>query len=222
MSDIARRIETVRARIDAACQRASRDPSEVTLVAVSKTHPASVIREAWDAGQRDFGENRVQEGTAKIEDLRSSGVAPVWHLLGHLQTNKVRAALGHFDILHGVDSERIAAAISERAEHSVRVFLEVNVAGEASKQGIAPEAAMAVAGVIGGLPNIELAGLMTVAPIVDDPEEVRSVFRTLRELRDAIGLRELSMGMTDDYEVAVEEGATVVRVGRAIFGPREG
>jgi len=134
----------------------------------------------------------------------------------------VKAALSHFDILHGVDSERLAAAIGARAERPVRVFLEVNVAGEASKEGVALAAAPAVAEAIGRIPDIELVGLMTVAPMVDDPEDVRPVFRTLRELRDAIGLRELSMGMTDDYEVAVEEGATFVRVGRAIFGPREG
>jgi pyridoxal phosphate enzyme (YggS family) len=189
---------------------------------VSKTHPASKITEAYAAGQRHFGENRVQEAATKIEGLRASGVTPVWHLLGPLQTNKIRAALNLFDILHGVDSERLAKAISDRAERTVRVFLEVNVGGESSKHGVAPEAAGAVADAIGGLPNIDLLGLMTVAPIVDDPEDARPVFRKLRELRDAIGLRELSMGMTDDFEVAVEEGATVVRVGRAIFGPREG
>jgi pyridoxal phosphate enzyme (YggS family) len=194
----------------------------VTLVAVSKTHPASRIAEACAAGQRDFGENRVQEGASKIDALRADGVTATWHLLGPLQTNKVRAALNLFDILHGVDSLRIAKAISDRAERPVRVFLEVNAGGEASKHGVAPEGAGVVASAIGRLPNIELVGLMTVAPIADDPEDVRPVFRKLRQLRDAIGLRELSMGMTDDFEVAVEEGATVVRVGRAIFGPREG
>ncbi|MEX2227321.1 MAG: YggS family pyridoxal phosphate-dependent enzyme [Dehalococcoidia bacterium] len=222
MSDIGLRLERVRSRIADACDRASRDASSVTLVAVSKTHAARSIAEAYAAGQRDFGENRVQEGATKIEELRATGVTPVWHLLGHLQGNKVRAALSLFDILHGVDSERLGEAISARADRPVRVFLEVNIAGEATKQGVPPPAAPALAEAIGRLPNIELAGLMTVAPMVDDPEDVRPVFRTLRELRDAIGLRELSMGMTDDYEVAVEEGATVVRIGRAIFGPREG
>jgi pyridoxal phosphate enzyme (YggS family) len=219
---IAAKLGLVRARIAAACERASRDASGVTLVAVSKTHPASVIAEAYVAGQRDFGENRVQEGASKIDALRADGVEPAWHLLGPLQTNKIRAALNRFDILHGVDSERLAKAISDRAERPVRVFLEVNAGGEASKHGVAPEGAGAVAAAIGRLPNIDLVGLMTVAPQADDPEDVRPVFRKLRELRDAIGLRELSMGMTDDFEVAVEEGATVVRVGRAIFGPREG
>jgi pyridoxal phosphate enzyme (YggS family) len=222
MEGIAGRLADVRSRIASACRRASRDPSTVTLVAVTKTHPPARITEAYAAGQRDFGENRVQEAAAKVQELRAAGAAPVWHLLGHLQTNKVRAALKLFDILHGVDSERIARAIDSRAERSVRAFLEVNVAGEASKQGVPVEAAPRVAEAIGRLPNIDLVGLMTVAPMVDDAEDVRSVFRTLRELRDAIGVRELSMGMTDDFEVAVEEGATVVRVGRAIFGPREG
>jgi pyridoxal phosphate enzyme (YggS family) len=189
---------------------------------VSKTHAASKIRDAYAAGQRHFGENRVQEGAAKIDELRAAGIVPTWHLLGHLQTNKVKAALGLFDILHGVDSERLASVIGARAEAPVRIFLEVNVAGEDTKSGVAPSAAASVAEAIGRIPNIELMGLMTVAPMVDDPEDVRPVFRTLRELRDAIGLAELSMGMTDDYEVAVEEGATFVRVGRAIFGPREG
>jgi pyridoxal phosphate enzyme (YggS family) len=222
VSEIAQRIAAVRARIDASCARASRDPAEVTLVAVSKTHPESAVREAYDAGHRDFGENRVQEGVSKLEALRARGVHATWHLLGHLQTNKVRAAVNLFDILHGVDSKRIAEAISARAERPVPVFLEVNVAGEESKQGVPPGDVASVAGAIRGLPNIDLAGLMTVAPMVDDPESVRPIFRTLRELRDANGLRGLSMGMTDDFEVAVEEGATVVRVGRAIFGPRGG
>jgi pyridoxal phosphate enzyme (YggS family) len=222
MEGIAARLDAVRGRMAAACDRASRDVSGVTLVAVSKTHEAQRIADAYAAGQRDFGENRVQEGAAKVEELRAAGLAPTWHLIGHLQTNKVRAALEHFDILHGVDSERLAKAIGARAERPVKVLLEVNVAGETSKEGVAATDAPAVAAAIGRIPNIELAGLMTVAPMVDDPEDVRPVFRTLRELRDTIGLRELSMGMTDDYEVAVEEGATIVRVGRAIFGPREG
>jgi pyridoxal phosphate enzyme (YggS family) len=143
-------------------------------------------------------------------------------LLGHLQTNKVPAAIDLFDILHSVDSERLASAIDRRAGNPVKALIEVNVAGEASKFGLAPEHAPALADRIAALPHIDLIGLMTVAPIVDDPEDVRAVFRKLRQLRDAIGLRELSMGMTDDFEVAVEEGATLVRVGRAIFGPRAG
>jgi pyridoxal phosphate enzyme (YggS family) len=221
-ADIAERIAAVRARIDRACDRAGRPPADVTLIAVSKTHSASMIAAAYAAGLRDFGENRVQEALSKIERLRGEGVTPRWHLIGHLQTNKIRAAIEGFDILHSIDSERLARAISERAERPVAVLIEVNAGGEASKFGVAPEDAPKLAERIGALPDIDLRGLMTVAPQADDPEGVRPVFRKLREMRDAIGLPELSMGMTDDFEVAVEEGSTLVRVGRALFGARAG
>lgn len=219
---IAANAAVVRARIAGACERAGRDPARVTLVAVTKTHDAAVAVEAFTAGLRDFGENRVQEALPKIAALSASGMRPCWHLIGHLQTNKVPAAIEAFDILHGIDSERLAEAISRRATRLVTVLLEVNVAGEQAKHGVAPVDATAIAARIGRMPNLRLVGLMTVAPQADDPEDVRPVFRQLRELRDAIGLPELSMGMTDDFEVAVEEGATMVRIGRALFGPREG
>lgn len=218
--ELAARIAAVRARIEAACARAGRDPGTVTLVGVSKTHSVGTIAAAHAAGLRDVGENRVQEAAPKIGALYAAGISPVWHLVGHLQTNKVGAALGLFAILHGVDSERLAEAVSRAARRPVRVFLQVNIAEEASKYGADPVAAPALAERIGRLPNIDLAGLMTVAPRADNPEDVRPLFRRLRALRDALGLRELSMGMTDDFEVAVEEGATLVRVGRAIFGER--
>lgn len=219
---IAARVEAVRARIAAACERSGRDPSAVTLVAVSKTHGLDAIADAWAAGIADVGENRVQEAAAKVPALAARGIAPSWHLIGHLQTNKVRAALGLFDILHSVDSERLARAIDAAAGGPRRALIEVNVAGEASKHGVPPGEAAALAERIANLRNIELMGLMTVAPQADDPEDVRPVFRALRELGRAIGLPALSMGMTGDYEVAVEEGSTLVRVGRAIFGHREG
>jgi PLP dependent protein len=222
MTDISRNLDAVRARIGAAAERAGRSRGDITLVGVSKTHPPDAVAAAFAAGLRDFGENRVQEAAAKIDALRTQDVTPRWHLVGHLQRNKVAAALNLFDILHSVDSERLAEAISAAATRSVRVFIEVNVAGEASKFGVAPGEAAGLAKRIGALPNLDLLGLMTVAPQVDDPEDVRRVFRALRELRDALGLRELSMGMTDDFEVAVEEGSTLVRVGRAIFGARAG
>jgi len=217
---IADRIARVRARIASAAERAGRDPSEVTLIGVSKTHGVDAVASAFGAGLRDFGENRVQEAAPKIAAVRAQGVAAEWHLVGHLQTNKVRAALECFDILHSVDSERLAVAVSRAAPRPIRILIEVNVAGEASKHGVAPAEAAPLAERIGALANLDVLGLMTVAPNADDPEDVRPVFRELRRLGDAIGLRELSMGMTDDYEVAVEEGATLVRVGRAIFGPR--
>jgi pyridoxal phosphate enzyme (YggS family) len=220
---IADNLRSVRERAAAACERAGRSPDEVTIVGVSKTFPAALVVEACRAGLTDTGENRVQEAAAKIPAVEALGSSPRWHLVGHLQTNKVKTALGLFDIIHSVDSVRLAELISRQAANlAVRpILLEVNVAGEASKFGLRPkETGRALEG-IARLPGLAVQGLMTVAPMVDDPEEVRPVFRELRRLRDALGLRDLSMGMTDDFEVAIEEGATIVRIGRAIFGARE-
>ena len=217
---VAANIAAVRARIAHAAEQAGRDAGEITLVGISKMHSAASVRAAFDAGLRDFGENRLQEASAKIDELRAANVLPRWHLVGHLQRNKVAAAVDRFDILHSIDSIRVAEAINERAAIPVRVLIEVNIGGEASKLGVAPAEASALAANIAKMRQLDLIGLMTVAPRVDDPEDVRPVFRRLRELRDAIGLRELSMGMTDDFEVAVSEGSTLVRVGRAIFGDR--
>ena len=214
------RLDRVRLRITDACARAGRDPAEVRLIGVTKTHSPQTVATAVAAGLEDVGENRVQEARDKIETLRAAGVMPAWHLVGHLQRNKVKAAIGLFDILHSVDSIALAEAVSRNAERPVRLLLEVNVASDPAKFGFAPAEVGQAAAQIGTLPNIGLVGLMTVAPQVDDPEDVRLVFRELRVLRDSIGLRELSMGMTDDFEVAIEEGSTYVRVGRAIFGDR--
>lgn len=210
----------IRARIAAACERAGRSPEEVTLVAVTKGFPAERAVEAYDAGLRDLGENRVQEASGKVEALAERRLRPRWHLLGHLQTNKVKIAVGLFGIIHSVDSVRLAQALSRRASEPVPVLLEVNVAQEASKFGFAPQEVTSALETIATLPNVDVRGLMTVAPLTDDPETVRPIFRRLRELRDGLGLDELSMGMTGDFEVAIEEGATIVRIGRAIFGPR--
>lgn len=218
--DLASRIAVVRGRIRTACERAGRSPDDVTLIAVSKTHDTAAIGAAFAAGVYDFGENRVQEAATKVGPLRAAGTTPRWHFIGHLQSNKVADAIDLFDILHSVDSVHLAEAISRRTMHRVKVLMEVNVAGEASKFGAALADVSGLAEGIGSMPGLDLVGLMTVAPQVDDPESVRPVFRTLRQLRDAVGLRELSMGMTDDFEVAVEEGATLVRVGRALFGER--
>jgi hypothetical protein len=225
----------VRERAAAACQRASRSPDEVTIVGVSKTFPAALVVEACRAGLTDIGENRVQEAATKIPAVEALGSRPRWHLVGHLQTNKVKTALGLFDIIHSVDSLRLAEFISRHAASlpvrpacpagrqagPVPILLEVNVTGEASKFGLRPKETGWALEQIARLPGLAVQGLMTVAPLVDDPEEARPVFRELRRLRDALGLRDLSMGMTDDFEVAIEEGATIVRIGRAIFGPRE-
>jgi len=217
---VAENLAVVRERIAEACRRAGRSPDEVTLVGVSKGFPAELVVEACAAGLTDLGENRVQEAAPKIEALTARGVRPRWHLIGHLQTNKAKTATGLFAIIHSVDSVRLAEALSHRASEPLPVLLEVNVAREPAKFGFAPEELSSAYATIAALPNLDVRGLMTVAPIADDPESVRPVFRRLRELRDGLGLRELSMGMTGDFEVAIEEGATLVRVGRAIFGPR--
>jgi pyridoxal phosphate enzyme (YggS family) len=217
---IAENLSAVRERIDAACRRAGRAPDEVTLVGVTKGFPAGAVEEACAAGLRDAGENRVQEAQEKIEALSARGVRPRWHLIGHLQSNKAKTAIGLFDILHGVDTVRLAETLSRQAGEPLPILLEVNVAQEATKFGFTPDELPQAFSRIAALPELDVRGLMTVAPLVREPEAARPVFRRLRELRDALGLRELSMGMTDDFEVAVEEGATMVRVGRAIFGAR--
>lgn len=222
---IAAGIATVRKRITAACERAGRDPATVTLIAVSKTMPVEAVAAAARAGIVDFGENRVQEGVQKARELRTAGITPTWHLIGHLQTNKVRAAMDAFAILQAVDSERLLGAIAGVASNAaagapVRVMLEVNVSGEASKFGVAPSGLAGLLSCARSLPGISVEGLMTVAPASSEPDEVRGVFRGLRELAAEHGLPSLSMGMSNDYELAIEEGSTHVRVGRAIFGER--
>lgn len=234
-SELRERIARVRETIAAAARRASRNPDEVTLVAVSKTVDAERIATAIRTGLRCFGENRVQEAAEKLPVLQSllssekrSGLS--WHLIGHLQTNKARLATGLFTMIESVDSVRLAAVLSRLAVERgqlVPVLLEVNVGHEASKGGFAPEELPTVFAELLALPMLEVRGLMTVAPIVAEPEEARSYFRTLRALRDRLArehpratLPELSMGMSGDYPVAIEEGATLVRVGRAIFGER--
>jgi pyridoxal phosphate enzyme (YggS family) len=220
---IADRVADVRQRVQRAAERAGRSLTEVTIVAVSKGFSPEAIEEAAAAGIAHLGENRVQEAAAKIPRLASLPVT--WHLVGHLQTNKAKTALELFDIIHSVDSLHLAEVLSHRAQTAAAqrplpVLLEVNAAGEASKFGFSSGEVAAAAQAIAHLPRLDLRGLMTVAPFVNDPETVRPVFRELRRLRDALGLRELSMGMTDDFEVAIEEGATLVRIGRAIFGER--
>lgn len=225
---IATRFEVVRENVAAACERAGRDPAEVTIVGVTKTHPVETVEEALAAGVVDLGENRAQELVPKAEQAAGMGLEPRWHFIGGLQRNKVRQVLPHIAVLHSLDSLRLATEIERRIEQGrapqldgpLPCYLEVNVGGEASKEGVeAGEVGDLLRGVA-EMQHIEVAGLMTVAPQVSDPELVRPVFRELRELAEAHGLAGLSMGMTDDYAVAIEEGATVVRLGRVIFGPR--
>jgi pyridoxal phosphate enzyme (YggS family) len=227
--EIRERADAIRARIAAACRRSGRRAEGVRLVAVTKTHPAEAVREALAAGLSDFGENRVQEGIRKIEVLRPDFPQAFFRLIGPLQTNKVKRALQYFSEIQTVDREalveKIAAAAREEGR-TVPIYLEVNIGAEASKSGIAPESAPELLERALREPSLSVRGLMAVPPYFEDPEEVRPYFLRLRELRDRLAetsgaeLPELSMGMSHDFEVAVEEGATVVRIGTALFGPR--
>ena len=223
------RVAAVRQRIARAAERASRPPEEITLVAVSKTWPAESVRAAFAAGVRHFGENRVQEAEAKIAgltELRAGGLR--WHLVGHLQSNKARKAAALFDVIQSVDSVELAERLARAAAdlgRALRVLVQVDLAGEAGKSGLAEDSVEDALRGMRGL-GLRIEGLMVLPPYLDDPEEVRPYFARLRGLRDraaAAGLldgTELSMGMSHDFEAAVEEGATMVRVGTAIFGER--
>ena len=227
MRELGEILSEVRGRIEAACARAGRSADEVEIVAVTKTHGAEVVKEAWDAGLGIVGENKVQEAAWKKP---ASVSGPMWHLIGHLQSNKVRHALELFDFIHSVDSVKLADRINFIADSigaSPHVLLEVNVSGEKSKSGMRPEDVRATLEHIAAeCPRITVEGLMTMAPFSDEPEDSRPYFKRLRELRDGlqdslgIGLPRLSMGMSGDYEVAVEEGATWVRLGTVLFGER--
>lgn len=221
-------LQKVEKNIEAACKRAGRERSEVTLIAVGKTKPAEMLQEVYNTGIRDFGENKVQEMIDKYavlpEDIH-------WHMIGHLQRNKVKYLMGKTVLIHSVDSLRLAEEISAQSvKHEVMtdILIEVNIAGEESKFGTSKEEALALVEAAAKLPNIHICGLMTIAPYVDDPEDNRKYFRGIRELSvdikekniDNVDMCILSMGMSGDYEVAIEEGATMVRVGSGIFGAR--
>ncbi len=222
-------LKKVQENIVLAAKRAGRNPDDITLIAVSKTKPAEMIKEVYDCGVREFGENKVQEILQKSE-LLPPDIS--WHMIGHLQRNKVKAVIGRAKLIHSVDSMRLAEEISKQAFNSgivVNILLEVNVAGEETKYGFRPDELNDIFPKIAALPNIFIKGLMTSAPFVSDPEDNRIYFRQLKQLCvdlrnkniDNTSMDVLSMGMTNDYEVAVEEGATCVRVGTAIFGERE-
>lgn len=219
-SDIRTNLDAINIRIQTACRKAGRSPGDVTLIAVSKTVSVEGILSAYQAGLSNFGENRIQEAQGKWPQLASLQPQPVKHLIGHLQSNKVKTALELFDIIHSLDSLDLAEVISRKTDRRFPVLLEVNVAGESSKSGFSISALTGAYPTITKLPNLEVRGLMTVAPQTDDPEQVRPVFRQLRQLRDSLGLHDLSMGMSGDFEVAVEEGATMIKLGRALFGER--
>lgn len=225
---LAENIARVHARIAEAAIKVGRDPAEVTLVAVSKTRPVELVEMAYNLGVTDFGENRVQEALPKIAHFHPPTLR--WHLIGHLQSNKAGKVVAPFSWVQSVDSLHLARRLSHYAQEEGRrlsLLLQVNVAGEASKEGMTPDELPVLARQIVLLPALVVEGLMTIAPQTRDPEEVRPVFRALRHLRDSLCAEiasspwpHLSMGMTDDYAVAIEEGATIVRVGRAIFGDR--
>lgn len=231
MNEIEENLREVQGRIQAACVRAGRNRDEVTLIAVSKTKPVELLHTAMDAGVRVFGENRVQELVAKQEALAGCAEKLSWHMIGHLQTNKVKYLIGKCTLIHSVDSLRLAQAIEqESAKAGVRtdILVEVNAAGEESKFGVRPEDTEKFVCEIAHFPYIRVRGLMTVAPYTEKAEENRIYFRNLRNLLidinskniDNIHMDVLSMGMTGDFEIAVEEGATCVRVGTGIFGVR--
>jgi pyridoxal phosphate enzyme (YggS family) len=229
---IAEHLARVRERLDAAAHRAGRRSEDIALMAVSKTFPAERIREAYDAGLQVFGENRVQEFAGKIDSLRDLHCA-AWHLIGHLQTNKAAKAVELFTAVDSVDSLRLAQKLNDSAQQlgkKLKVLIEINVGGETAKSGVAPDSRELeeLLSAAAKLEHLDFRGLMTVPPFSEDPQLVRPYFRKLRELRDqiaarrlpAIDMHTLSMGMSHDFEVAIEEGSTCVRVGTAIFGER--
>ncbi|HLL75052.1 MAG TPA: YggS family pyridoxal phosphate-dependent enzyme [Pyrinomonadaceae bacterium] len=227
------RLAGVRSRVRSSAERAGRDPSEVTLIAVSKTHPAPLVARALSAGAADLGENRVQEAEAKAGEVaRLAGARPRWHLIGPLQSNKARRAVRLFDVIHTVDSAELVARVERLCEEEGRdelpVLAQLSLADEPTKSGATEDELPRLVEKLKGCARVRLAGLMTMPPFYEDAERARPYFRRLRELRDGLreagafraGAGELSMGMSHDFEVAIEEGATMVRVGTAIFGER--
>ena len=226
---LAENLQEVEQKICKACEKANRAREEITLIAVSKTKPVSMLDEVYNLGIRDFGENKVQELSEKYSQLPQD---TNWHLIGHLQTNKVKQVIDKAMLIHSVDSVRLAEAIEKEAAKKdlvVNVLLEVNVAEEESKYGFKVEEVLPAIETIATFPHVRIKGLMTIAPFVENPEENRSVFARLQKLSvdirskniDNVSVDILSMGMTNDYQVAIEEGATMVRVGTGIFGARE-
>ncbi len=224
------KLDEVKRRIEEACKRAGRDPQDIKLVAVSKKKPASMIRHLFECGHRVFGENYIQEGVEKIKELKELDSIE-WHFIGHLQRNKAKMAAEFFDWIETVDSKRLADALNRRAQEfgrEIKVLVQVNIGGEASKHGVSRQEVPALLEHVAGLANLHIKGLMTIHPFSHSREEARKWFRQMAQLRQElaenypeIDLSQLSMGMSMDYDVAIEEGATIVRVGTALFGPRQ-
>jgi PLP dependent protein len=229
---LAARFADVKARVAAAAENAGRKPDEITLIAISKTHPASLVKELVALGATDLGENRVQEAETKIPEVGQVGTKLRWHLVGHLQANKARRALTLFDVIHSLDSVDLARRLdrlcAEVGRESLPLLIQVDLGHEETKSGVVENKLSQLVEIVQGLERLELIGLMTLPPLFEDPKQATPYFRRLRELRDeltrdgAFGERtgELSMGMTNDFAVAIEEGATMVRIGTAIFGER--
>lgn len=225
-AEIAQNLDLLNSRITAACKSAGRSVDEITIIGVTKTHPSSLIREAVEAGISNIGENRIQEAEPKIREL---GSIARWHMIGHLQTNKVRRAVELFDVIQSVDSLRLAEEISKRAGEigkKIECYVEVNSSGEVAKSGVAPNMAIELIRQVHSLPNVKLTGLMTVGPLTDDKTEIRRAFVLCRNLFDEgkaiVGAQfcNLSMGMSDDFELAIVEGSTMIRIGSLLFGGR--
>ena len=227
---LAVRLADIRAQLAAAARKSGREPDEVRLIAISKTHPASVIKQACQLGATDFGENRVQEAEGKIAEIGREKVR--WHLVGHLQANKARRAVSLFDVIHSIDTLELAKRLDrlcvEESKDTLPVLIQVDLGHEETKSGVDESELTHLVEGLGRLTRLKLIGLMTLPPFSDDPEQSRPYFRRLRELRDELNQRgafgertgELSMGMSHDFQVAIEEGATMVRIGTAIFGER--
>lgn len=223
--DIGENIRAVRERIARSAKSSGRSSEDIKLIAVSKTHPAETVDEAVRNGIGNIGENRIQEASAKFDDVRES---TVWHMIGHLQRNKVKTALRIFDVIHSVGSVSLASEIDKRASHAIDILVEINIGEEDAKSGVMPDEAIGLLKEIRTFSNLNCLGLMTIPPMTGDTDRLRKYFRAVRDIREEANrinifdqpLTELSMGMTNDFETAIEEGSTMVRVGRAIFGER--
>lgn len=223
--DIGENIRSVLERIGHAAERSGRTANDVRLIAVTKTHPASIVDEAIHNGITDIGENRVQDTASKYDDVRGQAV---WHMIGHLQRNKVKTALKYYKVFHSVDSVNLAVEINKRIDSPTDVLVEVNIGEEAAKSGVMPGEALDLLREVRKLPQLRCLGLMTIPPIIGDTDRLRMYFKDVRAIQEEANrlnifddpLTELSMGMTDDFETAIEEGSTMIRVGRAIFGER--
>jgi len=220
-------LNRVKERINSTAVSSGRDPQDITLIVISKTRAADIVNVAIDCGVRHFGENKIQEAVPKINDLNKQHSDLTWHMVGHLQTNKAKIAVMNFDMIQSVDSIKLARKISgiaQQIQKNVDILIEVNISGEESKYGINPDDVGQINGEIASLPNINVRGLMTIGPLTSDVVDIRNAFRRMRKIFENLQVHQnnvfnvLSMGMTDDYEIAIQEGSTMIRLGRAIFG----